>query len=280
MENKEILNILQKAAGAKFSFNSKGEIWLSGSIAHCSESKGISEEKYINEVYPKMKSLLESIPWTKTVENPRNPKGNEYPEENGWYITMLDCNEHEILVNRFEKGDSGWSFYNKTHVKWWMPLTDELKHGITELVDMITEDRVTFEIAKLLRDKGFPQNIEHDAWYVVKEFSTGCHWNSCTYKVGDITREYDEKCCIVMPTLQMVMKWLREVHKIHIEIGIGTDVDGNFCYIPAIYDLNNLETIGGKYKESVDADEFDISPYMTFEQVELCAIEYCLENLI
>jgi len=102
-----------------------------------------------------MKSLLESIPWTKTVENPRNPKENEYPEENGWYITMLDCNEHEILVNRFEKGDSGWSFYNKTHVKWWMPLTDELKHGIAELVDMITEDYVSFEIAKLLKEKGF-----------------------------------------------------------------------------------------------------------------------------
>lgn len=134
MENKEILNILQKAAGAKFSFNSKGELWFSGSIAHCNESEGISDEKYNDEVYPKMKSLLESIPWTKTVENPRNPKENEYPEENGWYITMLDCNEHGILVNRFEKGDSGWSFYNKTHVKWWMPLTDELKHEITEII--------------------------------------------------------------------------------------------------------------------------------------------------
>jgi hypothetical protein len=272
MENKEILNILQKAAGAKFSFNSKGEIWLSGSIAHCSESEGISEEKYINEVYPKMKSLLESIPWTKTVENPRNPKGNEYPEENGWYITMLDCNEHEILVNRFEKGDSGWSFYNKTHVKWWMPLTDELKHGITELVDMITEDRVTFEIAKLLRDKGFPQNIEHDAWYVVKEFSTGCHWNSCTYKVGDITREYDEKCCIVMPTLQMVMKWLREKHNLFVFPFPQMNTNK---FWTEIYQLSDNQEWENLYYESIDLQD-----YSTYEEACEAAIKYCLENLI
>ena len=153
---------------------------------------------------------------------------------------------------------------NKTHVKWWMPLTDELKHGIAELIDMITEDRVTFEIAKLLRDKGFPQNIEHDAWYVVKEFSTGCHWNSCTYKVGDITREYDEKCCIVMPTLQMAMKWLREVHNIAIE----TEWEHLwYTYIKPMTSKSSDEDYyqceSSKYEEACEA-----------------AIKYCLENLI
>lgn len=82
---------------------------------------------------------------------------------------------------------------------------------------MITENYVSFEVAKLLKEKGFYAHTEHNMWYVVEEFSTGCHWNSCTYKVGDITREYDKKCCIDMPTLQMAMKWLREVHNISVE---------------------------------------------------------------
>ena len=70
----------------------------------------------------------------------------------------------------------------------------------------ITEDYVSFKVAKLLKEKGFDADTEHDMWYVVEKFSTGCQWNSCTYKVGDITREYDGKCCIAMPTLQMAMK--------------------------------------------------------------------------
>ena len=48
---------------------------------------------------------------------------------------------------------------------------------------MITEDYVSFEIAKLLKEKGFCENTEHEIWYVIKQFSTGCHWNSCTYKI-------------------------------------------------------------------------------------------------
>ena len=81
----------------------------------------------------------------------------------------------------------------------------------------ITEDYVSFETAKLLKEKGFSENTEHEIWYVIKQFSTGCHWNSCTYKVGDTTREYDDDCCIPMPTLQMAMKWLREVHNLFIQ---------------------------------------------------------------
>ncbi len=128
---------------------------------------------------------------------------------------------------------------------------------------MITEDRVTFEIAKLLRDKGFPQNIEHDEWYVVKEFSTGCHWNSCTYKVGDITREYDKKCCIVMPTLQMAMKWLREVH--NIDITITPDHKENYT---AMIFLNK------------ELPFTEIGSFKTYEAACEAAIKYALENLI
>ena len=54
---------------------------------------------------------------------------------------MLDCNEHEVLVNRFRDGH--WSLYNETHVKWWMKLPkmdkeeceDEKENAIGQYLD-------------------------------------------------------------------------------------------------------------------------------------------------
>ena len=70
--------------------------------------------------YDEMKKRLEALPWTKTVERPRMPRQDEYPTENGEYITMLDADEHYILVNTWRDGH--WTLYDRTHVKWWMPL--------------------------------------------------------------------------------------------------------------------------------------------------------------
>ena len=131
---------------------------------------------------------------------------------------------------------------------------------------MIKEDYVSFETAKLLKEKGFDANTEHDMWYVVEKFSTGCHWNSCTYKVGDITREYDEKCCIVMPTLQMAMKWLRNVHNIHITMA----VENNGNYIGYLYNTNGANIQGWDKRLSKKS----------YEEACEAAIKYTLENLI
>jgi len=151
---------------------------------------------------------------------------------------------------------------------------------------MIKEDYVSFETAKLLKEKGFDADTEHNMWYVVEKFSTGCHWNSCTYKVGDITREYDEKCCIVMPTLQMVMKWLREVHSCYIVTYWefkNYDENGNPVFKDIIWSYNIAIP---KYNSARrgDGDYFDIESekedYTTYEEVCEAAIKYCLENLI
>ncbi len=132
---------------------------------------------------------------------------------------------------------------------------------------MIKEDYISFETAKLLKEKGFYADTDHDMWYVVEKFSTGCHWNSCTYKVGDITREYDEKYCIAMPTLQMVMKWMREVYNICISVDVKIG--------------------GGKYYVCISSTENGLSygvledeVWDTFEEACEESIKYCLENLI
>lgn len=132
----------------------------------------------------------------------------------------------------------------------------------------ISEDYVSFETAKLLKEKGFNVETEHEMWYVVKQFSTGCHWNSCTYKVGDITREYDEKCCIAMPTLQMAIKWLRETYNIHIVLSPNKKMNNQYCSIIFVDKEGELhpqptDFFHGSYEEAADN-----------------AIKYSLEYLI
>ena len=146
---------------------------------------------------------------------------------------------------------------------------------------MITEDYVSFEIAKLLKEKGFCENTEHEIWYVIKQFSTGCHWNSCTYKIGDITREYNDDCCIPMPTLQMAMKWLREEYNLFIEIQCyGCEVNEKahfeFSYVISEYvqfDNKICTTVGLNEKKAK-------SQFKSYEEACEAAIKYCLENLI
>lgn len=151
----------------------------------------------------------------------------------------------------------------------------------------ITEDYVSFETAKLLKEKGFKVETEHELWYVAKEFSTGCHWNSCTYKVGETTREYDRKYCISMPTLQMAMKWLRDVHKCIITFSWGfenrvddkSDFSGNivWSYNIAIAKHNSARKGNGDYFDMYISERED---YPTYEEACEAGIKHCLEKLV
>ena len=137
---------------------------------------------------------------------------------------------------------------------------------------MITEDYVSFETAKLLKEKGFNEHTEHQIWYVIKQFSTGCHWNSCTYKVGDTTREYNKNCCISMPTLQMACEWLRVKHNLNVEVyRTACGYIGCIVAIPSGTDIKFLED---------DGDDYASGQYTKSELATDDAIKYCLKNLI
>ena len=71
---------------------------------------------------------------------------------------------------------------------------------------------------------------------------------------------------VTVCTLQMAMKWLREVHKIHVTI-----------YPYGEYSFDNYQF--DVYKDNrlvVSKDD----GYITYEQAAESAIKYCLENLI
>ena len=135
MTIKEIIETLRE--GGNFRFHKKGNYWVGrGGIndfpeCNLNNPNHIHEFDYNHYWYPIKKNILESIPWTKIVEHPRQPKKDEYPTEDGEYITMLDCDEHAILINTFRNGT--WTLYNETHVKWWMPFTKEMEEYANEV---------------------------------------------------------------------------------------------------------------------------------------------------
>lgn len=122
MNKEEIYKILKEATNFELEKKDWGYSGF-GAINRCPQCKEMSEYEYINIHYPKMVKLLESLPWERIVKYPRNPQiKNEYPTEDGIYITMMDCDEHEVCTNTFKNGSFTWM--NCTHIKWWMKLPE------------------------------------------------------------------------------------------------------------------------------------------------------------
>ena len=138
---------------------------------------------------------------------------------------------------------------------------------------MITEDYVSFETAKLLKEKGFDEECWH--WYeedgYFKDSNDDYGFQSNSDHVSD-----DFICSA--PTLQMAMKWLREDKKILISIFCHIDKGYWFCiqhFIDSLYIFATSESIHRK-EEILGKIQY----YDTYEQACEAAIKYCLENLI
>ena len=124
--------------------------------------------------------------------------------------------------------------------------------------NMLTEDYVSFEIAKLLKEKGFYNPYCYYYYFTDIESKTPC----VTDKVIDINEDK-----YLAPTLQMAMKWLREVHNYLILIDVDDLLEG---YQWAIYYTDS-------HKITPHAEWIDKASY---EEACEAAIKYCLEHLI
>lgn len=126
---------------------------------------------------------------------------------------------------------------------------------------MITEDYVSFETAKLLKEKGFDESTS----MVYMSYGDLCklsRYDSIrNSNYNDITKNYFE---YTAPTIQMAMKWLREMHGLFIRI--TEDMAGN-VFEWSVYKKN----YGCKASTYVED---------SYEQACETAIKYCLENLI
>ena len=128
---------------------------------------------------------------------------------------------------------------------------------------MTQEDYVSFEIAKLLKEKGFDTPVwtryenDYDGNNEVI-FGDKYDWNNSP--MGQISA----------PTHQMAMRWLREVHGLSVET---FSIKGTSNVCPVFWKGNVVKLLTqdrafngelvGSYEEAVEA-----------------SLKYCLENLI
>ena len=127
---------------------------------------------------------------------------------------------------------------------------------------ILCEDYVSFETAKLLKEKGFDEKCR-------------TFYNDKTLKIthidSSISNEKPFNLCVLAPTLQMAMKWLREVHKIDVCVCRELDDYGG-CYdgyIAVVYS-------NGVYMVTIR----DVVKDLSYEEVAELAIKYCLTNII
>ena len=127
------------------------------------------------------------------------------------------------------------------------------------------EDYVSFETAKLLKEKGFKE------WCLKAYWPNGSICNQAFSNAKEII-------AYSRPTIQMAMKWLREVHNQIIvpNVRVEDPISGIInCYIVGIWYIpkNN----GGALCFISPTPE---NGYSSYEEACESAIKYCLENLI
>jgi len=142
---------------------------------------------------------------------------------------------------------------------------------------MILEDYVSYETAKLLKEKGFVQ-------------PEICQCKIYIPKGGYEITEDD----IYAPTQALAMKWLRVVHNLLVIPDYDYEcTDKSYCY--KIYKLGEngkpervpiegvrYDMLGEPHTEIVAYRDYErsYSDYETYEEAAEAGIRYCLENLI
>lgn len=134
----------------------------------------------------------------------------------------------------------------------------------------ITEDYVSFEIAKLLKEKGFdarcPMIYTADGELLYTDVK---HHNM--YAVTNKQLKYCTD--IIAPSQAMAMKWLREVHGLYISLEPCYDYDSMHVVFLAF--VQNVVDV----HEFMDGRKNVVSHPNAEKSCEL-SIKYCLENLI
>lgn len=127
---------------------------------------------------------------------------------------------------------------------------------------MIQENYVSFETAKLLKEKGFPEGYQHTNYFMDENGNQA----TCTI-FGDIGKNITT---IPRPTLQMAMAWLREVHKLYVVVRPYVTEEEFF----SLFDVKSVKEKGTVVNLRTKTG------FTTYEEACEAAIKYCLEKLI
>lgn len=130
----------------------------------------------------------------------------------------------------------------------------------------IEEAYISFEIAKLLKEKGFDEGCRY---YYVNNGNlmfTEEYLHNSEIKYGTYP-----SCVCTAPTQQMAMRWLREIHNIFIVIE------------PRTYDYINEKIssyVSSLWQRDNYCENITSKNYPTYEEAVEATIQYCLKNLI
>lgn len=122
---------------------------------------------------------------------------------------------------------------------------------------MIAEDYVSFETAKLLKEKGF-EGVVNAYYHIWDNGNRVC-------SVQEFSHSEAPHLYIPAPHLSIAMKWLREIHKLFISIQLH--IDGSYVWY--IYKLDGTP-------KGCDRNPHNYS----YEEAAEAVIKHCLENLI
>ena len=137
---------------------------------------------------------------------------------------------------------------------------------------MIKEDYVSFEVSKLLKEKGFNEPCRD---FYRKENGKWLHRNTYEYNYFNLQMPR-WKDCYSCPTHQMAMKWLREVHNLFIFPFPQRNTDSFWA---EIYSIDKNKNEEDKW-ENLYCETIDLKNYPTYEDAVEAALKYSLENLI
>jgi hypothetical protein len=135
---------------------------------------------------------------------------------------------------------------------------------------MITEDYVSFETAKLLKEKGFDEECSCFYDNIIYYGTPGLKVDGRLYYKNSALDDEE----YAAPTLQMAMKWLRKEH--NLALSTSVTVGGWRSGVSRIkldgegYVVDIIDGIDGGNIPNCD----------TYEEACEAAIRYCLENLI
>lgn len=133
---------------------------------------------------------------------------------------------------------------------------------------IITEDYVSYEVAKLLKEKGFDEPCRTSYSLESKKLNeeeASLDWSTKWYPI-----------VISAPTHQTALKWLREEKHYYIQIMLDSwALGGHLGYYIVIQDINS------DFEEcSPHVNDENTVFFKTYEEAIEAALKYVLENLI
>ena len=135
---------------------------------------------------------------------------------------------------------------------------------------MLEEDYCSYEVAKLLKEKGFLKGVDLRITQNLSFYDNiGLHYNLNKWYDSLIQ---DKINFVVAPTHQMAMKWLREVHKLTFIISPQWAEGDMRNPCRWYWEIRGLEDI--------NIDVYNNPLCNTYEEAVESALKYSLENLI